>query len=250
MPSRKTARPAWRRAWTTLSPSRSIPTSCSRCCSAGWIGAEKTPAWPASGSKCYGRPEILPKIEKRGGSARRFRLRLLDQPTERRDAAALHVDAGLAGALALFLDPPVGVVADADGLADDQVGRGQESVHPVQAFLQTAIVMQEAAAALFDDLAIGVDRAGAAADAEHAFAVDGIELGVLRVVRPGFVLGRAWLFIVALPQLSGQAVDFFALLPALGRQGRGPGFRIAGPAGQRLPLLEIGQSPAQLIDLG
>src|SRR5574343_1967661 len=157
MPSRKPARPACLRGWMALSPSRSIPTSCSRCCAAGSIGAEKTPVVPASGAKCYGRPEILPKIEKRGGSARRFRLRLLEQPTERRDAAALHVDARLAGTLALFLDPPVGVVADAAGLADDQVGGGQEAVHPVQAFFQSAVVMQKAAAALLDDLAIGVD---------------------------------------------------------------------------------------------
>ena len=96
----------------------------------------------------------------------------VDEPRKPGNAGRFHVDATLAAALALLLDPPVGVVADAAGLADDQIGGGEGAIDAMQAFLQTAVVVQEAPAALLDHLPVGIDRTGAAADAEDAFTGD------------------------------------------------------------------------------
>ncbi|MBS1142362.1 MAG: hypothetical protein H6R13_3815 [Proteobacteria bacterium] len=68
---------------------------------------------------------------------------------EGRYPATPEIDAGLAGALALFLHSPISVVADATGLADDQIGRGQRAVHPVQAFFQASIVVEKSSAMKF-----------------------------------------------------------------------------------------------------
>src|SRR6185369_4017291 len=51
-------------------------------------------------------------------------LLLADQAGKTGKAGSFHVEAGLARPLALFLDPPVGVVTDAARLTDDQVGGG------------------------------------------------------------------------------------------------------------------------------
>ena len=62
-------------------------------------------------------------------------------------------------------------MADAAGLADDEVGGGERRVDALQVVLDAAVVVQEAAAALQDDFLVAVDEAGAAADAEHTLAV-------------------------------------------------------------------------------
>ena len=45
----------------------------------------------------------------------------------------------LAGALALVLDAPVGIVADAASLADDQISAGQGAIDAVQTFFDTEV---------------------------------------------------------------------------------------------------------------
>lgn len=95
----------------------------------------------------------------------------IERAAEGGGARRLDVDAFLAAALALLLDPPVRVVADAAGLADDEVGGGERRVDALQVVLDAAVVVQEAAAALQDDFLVAVDEAGAAADAEHTLAV-------------------------------------------------------------------------------
>ena len=96
----------------------------------------------------------------------------IERAAEGGGARRLDVDAFLAAALALLLDPPVRVVADAAGLADDEVGGGERRVDALQVVLDAAVVVQEAVAALQDDVLVAVDEAGAASDAEHAFAVE------------------------------------------------------------------------------
>ncbi len=76
-----------------------------------------------------------------------------DDATKTGDTRALEEDALLARTLALFLHPPIGVVADTASLADDEVGGGKGSVDAVQALLEPPVVMKEIAAALLDDLA-------------------------------------------------------------------------------------------------
>src|SRR5471030_1289203 len=61
---------------------------------------------------------------------------LLQAAREAGDAGVVDEDATLAGALAVVLDAPVGAVADAAGLADHQVGRGQAGVELVGVVLQ------------------------------------------------------------------------------------------------------------------
>ena len=55
-------------------------------------------------------------------------------------------------------------MADAAGLADDQIGCGERRIDAMQAFFKSAIVMQEAAAPGFDELSVGIDGASAAPD--------------------------------------------------------------------------------------
>ena len=57
-----------------------------------------------------------------------------------------------AGAPAVVLHAPVGVVADAAGLADDEVGRGELGFELRRLVLAAAVVMQEAATGALDQL--------------------------------------------------------------------------------------------------
>lgn len=60
---------------------------------------------------------------------------------------------------------------DAGGLADHGIGIGNCGIDAVQTFLLPAVVVQEAPAACLDLLAVTVDQAAAAADAEYAAAL-------------------------------------------------------------------------------
>ena len=84
---------------------------------------------------------------------------LPQSPLQRGTAAGFHKQAGLASALAVIFDAPVGVVTDAPGLADDEIRSRQCCIDTMQVFFKPAIVMQKTAAAQFDYLAVGVDRA-------------------------------------------------------------------------------------------
>ena len=68
-------------------------------------------------------------------------------------AACLDEDPAFPGPFALLLVPPIGVVADAPRLADDQIGRGQGGVDALHALRQAAVVVQKAPAASVDGLA-------------------------------------------------------------------------------------------------
>ena len=170
----------------------------------------------------------------------------LDGALEARGAACLDEHALLPGPLALLFDPPVGVVADAAGLADDQVGGGQRAVDAVQAFFQSAIVMQEPAAAAFDNLSVGIDGAGAAADTEDAFAAKirrHARMGGFGMVGVRLQL-RFQLGVTATFPLQG-----FLELAAARRERDIHGFGIGRAAGQRLPVFHVGQAVLQLFEL-
>ena len=64
---------------------------------------------------------------------------------QQRGAGVLHEHALLAGALAKILDAPIGVVADAGGLADHQIGRGKHRVQRPLPILQSAVVVRKMA---------------------------------------------------------------------------------------------------------
>ena len=137
-------------------------------------------------------------------------------------------------------------MADAAGLADDQVGGGQRAVDAVQAFFQSAIVMQEPAAAAFDNLSVGIDGAGAAADTEDAFAAkmrSSARMGRLGRVgvqlQLGFQQGVAATF----------ALQCFLELAAARHERDIHGFGIGRAAGQRLPVFHVGQAVLQLFEL-
>jgi hypothetical protein len=136
----------------------------------------------------------------------------------------------------LFLYAPVSIVADAAGLANDQVGSGKKTIDAMEAFFLSAIMMQETATTLFDDLAIAVDRTSPAADAKNAFAA---EIGACATWRSIRACGPTLAF--GLQVVDGffgmfgqqlQAVDFPAQFAGLRRQRAGFGFGIIGAAGQ------------------
>jgi hypothetical protein len=70
-------------------------------------------------------------------------------------------------------------VADAASLADDQVGRGQCTIDPVQTFFKAAVVVQKASAMLLDDAAVGFDRSRPPADTQDIFAIQPFMTGQL-----------------------------------------------------------------------
>ena len=127
-------------------------------------------------------------------------------------------------------------MADAAGLADDQVGGGEGGIDAVQTFLDSAVVMHEAPAPRFDQLPVGVDGAGAATDAEDAFAVKRGRLVVVAVDT-----GK-WAIFLAGHQLLQRVVTAGEQVPQAGQftferrdlraQGAGPGFGVARPGGR------------------
>jgi hypothetical protein len=66
----------------------------------------------------------------------------------------------------------VGLVVDAGGLADDEIGAVQPSLQRLHAFLDAAIVVRELAAELFDAPAVTGHGMLDATDAQHASATD------------------------------------------------------------------------------
>ena len=74
----------------------------------------------------------------------------------------------------MLLDPPISVVADASGLADDQIRCCQYAIDPMQAFLKTPIVMQKTTAMPFHRIAIRFDGASPSAYAKYAFTVQAV----------------------------------------------------------------------------
>ena len=95
-------------------------------------------------------------------------------------ARALHKEAWLVQAPAMALHAAVGLVVQATGLADDEVGGAQLLVQPVHAVFDTAVVELEAAAGGFDDVAVARLGAAHAAHAEHTLAAQQDGLGARR----------------------------------------------------------------------
>lgn len=85
---------------------------------------------------------------------------------KRGDAGIVDEDAAFARAFAVVLDAPVGFVADASRLANDEVGRGEVGVELPEIVFQATIVVNESSADPFDDSAIIGDVAASSAHAE------------------------------------------------------------------------------------
>ncbi len=79
----------------------------------------------------------------------------------------------LAGAFAVVFHPPIGVVADAAGLADHGVGvgSGQGGIQPGAAVLRVSVVVHETGAAALDDQAVQGQGRRAPAHAQHRVVV-------------------------------------------------------------------------------
>ena len=90
---------------------------------------------------------------------------------KRRDAGVVDEDAAFPCAFAVVLDPPVGFVADASRLANDEIGCGEVGIELSEVVFQTAIVMNEAPAYAFDDAAIIGDVSAAPAHAEDGLVL-------------------------------------------------------------------------------
>ncbi len=84
------------------------------------------------------------------------------------DAGIVDVHAALAGALAIVLDAPVRAVADATGLANDQIGGSEAGIEQFDIVFEAAIVVRKLGATALDERAVSGDVAAAPADAQHA----------------------------------------------------------------------------------
>ena len=82
---------------------------------------------------------------------------LADRPSEAGDTGIGDEHTGLAVSLAVLLHAQMGVVADAAGLADDEVGRCDDVVDALQAVSETAIVVQELTAGLLDHETVRIE---------------------------------------------------------------------------------------------